>query len=108
VLIVAPLATHVALVATWWLALRWLSEPIDGWLGAAAAWILLAPLAKVFWTRSPPVNRGDLLVRVPAAGFFFVLLALRGSDVLPLVAYAIAFAPPYLALFRRGSATAPV
>jgi hypothetical protein len=37
-------------------------------------------------------------LRVPAAGFFFVLLALHGRSLAPLVAYALAFAPPYLAM----------
>ena len=38
--------------------------------------------------------------RVPAAAFFFVLLALYGRREPALIAYALAFAPPYLALTR--------
>jgi hypothetical protein len=35
---------------------------------------------------------------MPAAAFFFALLALHGRDLAPLVAYALAFAPPYMAM----------
>jgi hypothetical protein len=48
-----------------------------------------------------------MLLRIPAAGFFFVLLALHAEGAAPLVAYALAFAPPYLALTAFRGAGAP-
>ena len=45
--------------------------------------------------RVPPLT---MWLRVPAAGFFFALLAIHGHGAAPLVAYALAFAPPYLGL----------
>lgn len=97
--VVVPL-THAVLIALWWGLFRWISAPIApvapvvgiGCLSlAASAWAL---------RRRLPVARIDLLLRVPAAAFFFVLLAL-GSPSPHLVAYAIAFAPPYLVLTWR-------
>jgi hypothetical protein len=39
-----------------------------------------------------------MLLRVPAAAFFFVLLALYGRTQPALVAWTLAFAPPYCSL----------
>ena len=41
---------------------------------------------------------GAVLSRAPGAAFFFALLAATARDRLDLVLYALAFAPPYLAL----------
>jgi hypothetical protein len=66
------------------------------------AWI--ASLGLTAWSlrtgarrRVPPV---DMFMRVPAAVFFFVILAQDCRDAPALIAYAIAFAPPYLSLTR--------
>jgi hypothetical protein len=104
VLLAAPPAVHVALVALWWAALRWLSRPLPGWPVAALAWAgslaLVALALRSSARRRIPL--AALLTRVPAAGFFFVLLALHGRADRALVAYAVAFAPPYLALIDYG------
>lgn len=108
---IAPAATHALLLATWWGALRWVNGPVPAWPAVALAWVLLSLFAlRAFRARMrrrvPPI---ELWVRVPAALFFFVLLGLHGRDVAPLVAYAIAFAPPYLSLidWRAAGASRP-
>jgi hypothetical protein len=92
--------THALLIASWWGALRWVNASISPWPVAAAAWLLGLPLAWAAWRRGLRllVDPIDLLARVPAALFFFALLAARGRDVAPLVAYATAFAGPWLAI----------
>ena len=105
VLLGAPPGVHAALVALWWAGLRWLTLPLPGWPAAALAWGCSLALV-VLALRSRARRRvplAALLTRVPAAGFFFVLLALHGRGDRALVAYALAFAPPYLALidYRR-------
>lgn len=100
VLVVAPVATHVLLVAAWWLLFRWIQGPVAPWPVVAIAWALSAALGVHAYRtgvrrRIPPVF---MWLRVPAAGFFFALLALHGRSLAPLVAYALAFAPPYLAM----------
>ncbi len=96
-----PIAfAHVALIATWWGALRWINHPINPWIAVVLAWVLHTSLA-IFAARHPAARRPfrrDLLVRVPAAAFFFVLLGMDARGNLPLVLYAIALAPPYLVL----------
>ncbi|MCC7075221.1 MAG: carotenoid biosynthesis protein [Deltaproteobacteria bacterium] len=100
-LVVAPAVTHLCLLAAWWGALRWL-PPGEGEL----PWIALAALgscaaAVLLWRRPPPVLVRDVWLRAPAAGFFFALLALFARDDLLLVAWALAFAPPWLVLLAR-------
>jgi hypothetical protein len=105
-LLAAPAGAHVLLVASWWGALRWVNVPLPPWPAPVLLWLLSAALTVQAVRarasqRVPPVL---LWLRLPAALFFFVLLALRGRHHLPLVAYALAFAPPYLALWRTGLA----
>ncbi len=100
VLLLGPALVHPALLAAWWGALRWLSAPLPPWPAVALAWAISLTLAAVAWRRGagrhiPP---HELLLRVPAAGFFFALLAVYPEDAAPLIAYALAFAPPYLVL----------
>lgn len=94
---------HLALVALWWGLFRWISVPIPGEVGVLVAWLACATLALVA-LRHPAarrVSRRDLLLRVPAAAFFFVLLGLHSRNKPLLVAYAVAFALPYLVLTAR-------
>jgi hypothetical protein len=100
VLVVAPAATHVLLLTTWWGLFRWTQGLVAPWPVVAIAWTLSVALAALAWRaavrrRIPAIF---MWLRVPAAGFFFVLLALHGRSLAPLVAYALAFAPPYLAM----------
>jgi hypothetical protein len=99
--IVAPVATHVMLVASWWLAFKWLSRPLPAWPFVVAAWVVLGGLAVAALhvrNRREPAFRNDLLLRGPGAVFFFVLLGLYGRDLPSLCFYSLAFAPPYLTL----------
>ncbi|MBW2458772.1 MAG: carotenoid biosynthesis protein [Deltaproteobacteria bacterium] len=102
VLALAPAGTHVLLLASWWGLMRWINVTIDPWPVVTVAWLVSLGLAT--WSlrvgarrRVPPV---DMFMRVPAAIFFFVLLAQHCRDVPALIAYGIAFAPPYLSLTR--------
>jgi hypothetical protein len=99
--VVAPAATHVLLVASWWTLFKWLSRPLPAWPFVVAVWLVLGALAiaaRAVRNRHQAAIRNDLLLRGPGAAFFFVLLAVHGRDLPSLVAYACAFAPPYLAL----------
>ncbi|MCB9727928.1 MAG: carotenoid biosynthesis protein [Deltaproteobacteria bacterium] len=94
--------THLVLLAVWWGALRWLNHTVPPWPAVALAWTLSLTLAAWAWARDAHrrVPTRDLALRIPAAAFFFVLLALHGQDAPPLIAWSIAFAPPYLVLTR--------
>lgn len=95
--VLAPLVTHALLLAAWWGALRWVSCPLPVWPVVVAAWLASLPLT---WRAlvAPRVPAAIVLRRAPGALFFFGLLAARGDADAPLVAFALAFAPPYLAL----------
>ena len=106
-LLLAPAAaTHLLLLATWWGALRWVSGPIPPWPAVGLAWAGSLALTAAILRRGlhERVPTRDLLMRLPAALFFFGLLAVHREGAEPLVAYALAFGPPYLALMRRSSA----
>lgn len=97
-------ATHVSLIFAWWGLLRPLSVTIPTALGIGLAWLGLLPLCVllVVYRVGRHIALPDLLVRVPAAGFFFVLLAVRKAELAavlrPLLVYALAFAVPYWGL----------
>jgi hypothetical protein len=93
----APVVTHALLVAAWWGALRWVSGPWPVWPVVAGVWLASLGLT---WRAlvAPRVPAEVVLRRAPGALFFFGLLAARGDADVPLVAFALAFAPPYLAL----------
>jgi len=97
--LLAPLATHALLLAAWWSSLRWVSVPLNiGW-AAALLWSL-SLVVTVSVVRRRPGDRVQpqiLAARVPAALFFFGLLALRGGEA-DLWTWVLAFVPPYLAL----------
>lgn len=100
--VVAPLGTHVLLLVSWWGLFRWVNTPWPPWPIVAVVWCVSVGLAGWALHRRTRerIHPRDLLTRVPAAVFFFVLLALHGRDDSALVAYALAFAPPYLALMQ--------
>jgi hypothetical protein len=102
VVLLAPLLTHVLLLASWWGVLRWVNTEIPPWPLVWIAWIFF--LGGAFLARLSGVYRRvpriELWVRVPGALFFFALLALNGRQEIALVAYSLSFAPPYLSLFR--------
>ncbi len=101
VIVLAPLGTHVLLLATWWGALRWvLRMEIPALIAAAVA--LLSSVALGLWVRKSGKRLGleVMAPRISAAVLFFVLLAIRGRDLAPLVVYGVAFAPPYILATR--------
>lgn len=102
VVLAAPVATHVLLVVSWWGAFKWVSGAIGSWAGVMALCPALALAAAVAWRTSlrARVPLSVLMMRLPGAGFFFVLLALYGRDAPALVVWTLVFVPPYLALVR--------
>jgi len=94
------LATHILLLITWWGVLRWLSGPINPLIGVTAALSLsLILVVMIFKKRAGRhVKRKTLLWRLPAALFFFILLAIHARNNAGLILFALAFAPPYLSL----------
>jgi hypothetical protein len=103
-IVTAPLATHAVLVATWWCVFRWFGETTPTWAPAIAAWCILVPLTFAAWHRGATIPLATVMARAPGAVFFFAILATTARDRPDLVAYAMAFAPPYLALsFRAGA-----
>ncbi|MBK8254055.1 MAG: carotenoid biosynthesis protein [Polyangiaceae bacterium] len=101
VLLVAPAGTHLLLLASWWGAFRWVNTTLPNWAPTILVWMVtitltIGAIIKKTRRRVPPIL---LWIRLPAALFFFVLLALHAGESGFLVPYAIGFAPPYLAIF---------
>ncbi len=98
IVVIAPLLCHGLLLGTWWLLFRWFNGPIPDVAGVVSAWVVgLTVLAWSLSTdASAKVPLAEMMLRGPAAVFFFVLVALTGGGWLWW--YAPAFAPPYLSL----------
>jgi Carotenoid biosynthesis protein len=97
-LVVAPLACHLLLLASWWGGLRWVAGPLPDWVGPAVAWPLSLALTVGVVRSRVAAPLGLLLARLPGALLFFVLLGLHGREDALLVAYVVPFALPYLVL----------
>lgn len=97
---IALAGCHALLLAAWWLALRWVNFTLPPWPCAAAAWAVGIYLTHRAWRTRAGGRVGiiPLLVRIPAALFFMVLLFLHCRAAPSLVVYVLAFVPPYLAL----------
>lgn len=106
--VVAPLVCHALLLVAWWGAFRWLPDPPHRFLHPAAAWVVAVGVVAAVVRARPAGMRRLVWLRAPAAMFFFTLLWLHGrdDDDGPLLAWASAFAPPWLALLVVSS-TAP-
>lgn len=100
-ILIAPLGTHLVLLASWWGALRWiLRAPIAPELAAAVALGLAVVLGLVVRRRGTRVGLEVMAPRICAAILFFVLLFLRGSELVPLMVYGCTFSIPYLLATR--------
>ncbi|GAB5546080.1 MAG: carotenoid biosynthesis protein [Sandaracinaceae bacterium] len=107
-LLIAPALTHPMLLALWWALFRWINTDVPPWPVVAVAAGLSLWLAASAHRRRAGANipLRELVLRIPAAAFFFVLLAMHGKDEPALVAYALTFAPPYLVLTAHAARTA--
>lgn len=102
----APAATHVMLVATWWAALRWV---LRGELGPSsiAGVLAVGALATVAAARARLAGRAIPLEiaapRMIAASLFFALLVTTAPADVPLWLHTAAVAVPYLVATRLGA-----
>jgi uncharacterized membrane protein len=100
ILVFPVIATHALLLGIWWGGLRWISMDVPSALMVGAAWILSIVVTLTFLRRGTGrhVKKKTLLLRVPAALFFLVLLIsnARGSGM--LIVYILASVPPYITL----------
>jgi hypothetical protein len=100
ILVIAPIGTHLLLLCSWWGALRWVNHTLPQWPLVGLAWLISIALSiyAIRCRAGRKVSLALMLTRVPAAAFFFVLLGLFASHQAALLAFAIAFVPPYLAI----------
>ncbi|HRE87865.1 MAG TPA: hypothetical protein PK095_01885 [Myxococcota bacterium] len=110
VLVVAPVGTHLLLLASWWGLFRHVNGTIeDGFaVGGSVVVAVGAALAIGRTTGAGGVTGSrpllaDGMMRAPGALFFFALLIGFALDRVALVAYTCAFAVPWLVLLARSS-----
>lgn len=98
--LVSVIGTHLLLLVTWWGALRWVNTSANSMVTVGIVWIFSLALVYTILRRGTGrrVERKALLLRLPAALFVFLLLALNAEGSGLLVFYALAFVPPYLTL----------
>ncbi|MDF1590674.1 MAG: carotenoid biosynthesis protein [Desulfobacterales bacterium] len=102
-LVIPVLGTHFLLLLSWWGAFRWINFqlPIPAIVGVGwcVSFVMIATILKKQTGRG--IRKRTLLLRIPAALFFFGLLVVKATAPLPLAAYAIAFVPPYVLLMLQ-------
>lgn len=100
VLVLPVIGSHICLLASWWGIFRWINFPVEPMIAAAAAWIVSIFLVIVFWRYRVRmhVEKKTLLLRLPAALFFFTLLVCNADGSTYFILFGAAFAPPYLTL----------
>lgn len=98
--VIPVMGTHFFLLLAWWGALRWINFPLPTPAVIGIAWC--ASFFMIVCIHKKQIGRKlkkrTLLLRIPAALFFFALLIVKAADPFPLAAYAIAFVPPYVLL----------
>jgi hypothetical protein len=102
-LLAAVVGTHLLLLTSWWGALRWVSGFESNIFAAGIVWALSLALVYAILRRGTGrrVRRKAFLLRLPAAVFVFLLLALNAGGSGLLVVYALAFVPPYLTMMAQ-------
>ncbi len=108
--LLTPFGTHALLLGGWWGCLRWMNAAVPPNVAIGVVWILSVVLTYASRRSSARhrVKLAEFLLRVPAATFFFVLLAIYGHSQPQLVAWTLAFVPPYCSLMdlRRAATNA--
>jgi hypothetical protein len=97
VLLTVP-TLHLLLLASWWSVFRWIEGPLPAWSSVFCAWILSTSAAIFLYLGRNRVPLSDVARRLPGAVFFFALLLVRRPTNPDLLAYALAFIPPYVVL----------
>jgi hypothetical protein len=95
--VMAPLLTHVMIVASWWALFRWTLRGdlgVASVIGVGVVGVALSAVALARRRAGRTLPAGVALPRVLAAALFFALLALTGD--VPLWVHAGAVAVPYL------------
>ncbi len=100
ILIVAPVGSHLLLIASWWSLLRWINVTIPAWPAVGLICAISVVLAWLAYRArlSERIPASAIYGRIPAALFFFALLAVFGRDEYALIVWALAVAPPWLAI----------
>lgn len=99
--ILAPIFTHLALLALWWACFRRVTGPIADQATVLISLVVLALLSAlvIHAKSSRRIGSRDVWLRFPAALFFFGLLAWDFNNVkLELLVFAMGFSMPYLSL----------
>ena len=102
-LVLPVIGTHLLLLLSWWCILRWTSFPFPLPVIIGIAWFVSFLITIIIHRNQTGrrIKKTTLLLRLPAALFFFVLLTVKAADPLSLAAYAFAFVPPYTAIMAQ-------
>lgn len=106
VLLIAPVGTHLLLLASWWGLLRHVNGTIDDVAAVIGSALVALLAALAIWRTTGQGIRptlSDLMMRAPGALFFFGLLLVFALERPMLVVYTAAFALPWVVLLARAS-----
>jgi len=107
-LLLAPLGTHIGLLALWWGLFRHINVTLpDIAVVIAAAGVSLAVIWHHLRHSDDRPSLKVVLLRAPGAAFFFVLLAIHALDYRALSLYALAFALPWVVYVVQSARAQP-
>lgn len=97
-LVLAPAATHAALLGAWWGLLRWIGcWPVNAWTAALVVLAVALVFSALVVSRRATLPWRELGPRAAATAFFAALLLRCWGDA-ALALYAVSFTPPHLVL----------
>ena len=103
VMVVSVIGTHLLLLITYWTFFRWTIRPLNPADGAGFIWIASAILSIFILVKriGCRIELKTLLIRLPAAIFFYILLFVKQKSPMTLMVYSFAFILPYAVVLIR-------
>lgn len=100
IIAVPVIGTHLLLVISYWIFFKWTLRPINPIYSSGFVWIVSTIISIFFIVTKTgqKIELKALLLRIPAAIFFYALLLVKQNSPMSLVVFSLAFIPPYIVL----------
>lgn len=102
-ILVSVIGTHLLLLISYWTYFKWTIRPLSPAYSAGSVWIVSAIISISFLVTKIGfrIELKTLLLRLPAAIFFYTLLFVKQNSPTALITYSLAFIPPYMVMFIK-------
>jgi hypothetical protein len=103
--VLTQVGTHGLLLASWWGLFKWVNFPLNPHAVVGIMWAASIGMLLLIVLRKPgrQIQKGTLMLRIPAAAYFYGVLWTTPQFSWLLAAFALAFIPPYVVLLTQSS-----